>query len=56
MNEDLKKCSKCKTNSSKFSFLKDISKKDCLHPHCIFWRKQIQNEYLMKSFEKKKNI
>ena len=52
--DDIKKCSKCKTNYSKSSFHKDISEKECLHPHCIFCRKQIQKEYLMKTLEKRK--
>ena len=54
MDEELRNCSKCKTNYSKSNFHKDISKKDCLHSHCMFCRKQIQKEYLMKSLEKRK--
>ena len=42
--DDIKKCSKCKTNYSKSSFDEDISKKDCLHSHCIFCIKQIRKE------------
>ena len=51
--DNMKKCLKCKTNFSKPSFHKDISKKDCLHSHCIFCRKQIQKEHLTKNLEKK---
>ena len=50
----MKKCSKWKTNYSKSSFHKDLSKKDCLLSHCIFCRKQIQKEYLMESLKKRK--
>ena len=52
--EDVKKCFKCKIKYSKSRFHKHISKKDCLHPHCIFCRKQKQEEYLMKNLEKRK--
>ena len=52
--DDIKKCSKCTRNYSKSSFHKDISKKDYLHSHCIFCRKQIQKENLMKILEKRK--
>ena len=34
MDEYLKKCSKCKTFSSKSNFLKDITKKDSYRPSC----------------------
>ena len=54
MDEDSKRCSKCKTNYLKSSFHKDISKKDYLHSHCLFCRKQIQKEYQLKSLEKRK--
>ena len=52
--DDMKRCSRCKADYSKSSFHKDISKKDYLHSHCIFCRKQIQKEYQMKSVEKRK--
>ena len=42
--DEIKKCSKCKTNYSKTSFHKDRWKNDCLHSHCIFCRKQIQKK------------
>ena len=34
MDEDLKKCSKCKTFSSKTKFFRDITKKDSCRPSC----------------------
>ena len=38
MDEDLKKCCKCKTISSKSNFIKDISTKDGLNPICkVCW-------------------
>ena len=52
--DDIEKCSKCKANFSKSSFHNDISIKGCLHPHCIFCRKQIQKKFLMKNLEKRK--
>ena len=52
--DDIYKCSKCKTNYSKPRYHKVISKKDCLHSHCMFCRKQIQKDYLMKSLERRK--
>ena len=34
MDEDLKKCSECKTFSLKSNFFKDITKKDGYRPSC----------------------
>ena len=36
MNEDLKRCSKCKTFYSKSNFLRDITKKDGYRHSCKF--------------------
>ena len=43
MDEDLKKCSKCKTISSKCNFNKDISTKDGLNPICKVCRTEYYN-------------
>ena len=59
MIEDLKRCSKCKTLSSKSSFFKDITKKDGYRHSCkIFCEKYYysnQNRILnnQKNYNKK---
>ena len=40
MDEDLKKCSKCKTTSLKSDFHKITKSKDGLHSYCIPCRKK----------------
>ena len=45
----VKKCSNCKTFSSKFTFFKDISTKDALNPICKICRKGYYNEIFDKS-------
>ena len=38
--DDVKRCAKCKTRSSKSNFYKDITKKDGYRPSCKFCRKK----------------
>ena len=40
--DDIRKCSKCKTFSSKSNFYKDITKTDGYRPECIICTKQSQ--------------
>ena len=40
MDEDIKRCSKCKTLSPKLNFYKDITKVDGYRPDCKFCTKQ----------------
>ena len=51
MNEDLKRCSKCKTEKLVIKFHKDNKQKDGLYYQCKAFRKQNYNENLVK-FEK----
>ena len=44
MDEDLKKCSKCKTISSKCIFNKHVSTRDGLNPICKVCRMGYYNE------------
>ena len=44
MNENLKKCSKCKTMSLKCNFNKDVSTRDGLNPICKVCRLRYYNE------------
>ena len=44
MDEDLKRCSKCKTISSKCNFNKDFSTNDGLNPICKVCRLEYYNE------------
>ena len=43
-NDLMKRCSRCKTFSSKPNFFKKINMSDGLHPHCISCRKPYYNE------------
>ena len=45
MDEDLKKCSICKTTSSKCNFNKDVSRKDGLNPICKVCRREYNKFY-----------
>ena len=44
MDEDIKRCSKCKTFSPKFNFYKDITKIDGYRPDCKYCTKQYRYE------------
>ena len=49
--DDARKCSKCKTFSSKSNFYIDVSTKDGLNPICKICRRSFYNE----NFDKIKN-
>ena len=58
--DDVKRCSKCKTVSSKSNFYKDITKKDGYRPSCNFCCKKYyydnQNQILNNNEIYKKTI
>ena len=55
MDEDLKKCSKCKTFSSKSNFNKDVSTEDGLYNRCKVCRKEYYMNNSIKLIQKQKD-
>ena len=54
--DDMKKCSKCKTISSKCNFNKDVSAKDGLYNQCKVCRKEYYPNSSYKLIQKQKNF
>ena len=54
MSEDLKKCSKCKTDCLETNFYKSKNMNYGLHPHCMSCKKQYYNENRDRLINKQK--
>ena len=52
MDEDLKRCSMCKTISSKSNFHKNTKSKDGLHSYCIICRKEYGKKYNLENHDR----